>query len=379
MSSPLLQEDRLCVPFLDLQAVNAASVEALRAAASQVIQSGWYVRGKVCREFESEFADYCGVAHCVGVGNGLDALKLTLKAWRILGEINPGAEVIMPAQTFVATALAVVESGLTPVFVEANPETYLVDVDSVRSAVTERTQCVIAVHLYGQPADMAELRQLCQSQRIKLLEDAAQAHGARYQGRRCGGLADAAAFSFYPTKNLGALGDGGAVTTNDLALADCIRSLGNYGSSQKYVHEHQGCNSRLDELQAALLRVKLPNLDSENERRRAVASRYLSEIVNPHIGLPKLAVGRDPVWHLFVVRTDNRDAFQAHMQECGVQTAVHYPVPPHQQAALSGAYQVSLPTTERLHRQVVSLPISPVHRDAAITAVIKAVNDFRSA
>ncbi len=370
------QAEHTTIPFLDLAAVNAASMPELEAAAQEIIRSGWYILGESCEQFEKQFADYCGADHCIGVGNGLDALALTLRAWLILGDISPGAEVIVPANTFIATVLAVVDCGLTPVLVEPSPETFLVSTETVREAVTERTGAVIAVHLYGQPTDMEDLAAFCSARQIRLLEDAAQAHGAQHRGRRCGSLGDAAAFSFYPAKNLGALGDGGAVTTNSAELADCVRQLGNYGSSSKYVHVYPGRNSRLDPIQAAMLSLKLRHLDAANQARRTIAERYRAEISNPGVRLPDVTEDCEHVWHLFVVRVTDRQAFQNHMLSAGVQTAVHYPIPPHQQAAFPEWHGLSLPVTERLHREVVSLPISPVHSERDITTVIEAVNRY---
>lgn len=368
----------ITVPFLNLQDVNRPYMGEMAAVAEQIIQSGWYIRGSACTTFERQFADYCGVEHCVGVGNGLEALTLTLNAWQILGKISPGSEVIIPGHTFIATALAVIDSGLTPVFVDVVDDTFLLSTNEVAAAITERTAAVVAVHLYGRPVDVDPLKQLCDANGLLLLEDAAQAHGAKYKGRRSGSLGDAAAFSFYPGKNLGALGDGGAVTTNDNELADCIRSLGNYGSAEKYVNIYAGRNSRLDDLQAAFLSIKLRHLDDDNEHRRRVASRYAKEITNPAVCLPTCVRGLEHAWHLYVVRVQSRHRFQKHLEQQGIATSVHYPIPPHKQVAFPALQHISLPTTEAMHREVVSLPISPAITEPQVQAVIDAVNLYRT-
>ncbi len=365
------------VPFLDLGAVNAPYAAALQASAARVIDSGWYIRGEACQQFESEFAAYCDVRHCVGVGNGLEALSLVFQAWKVMGRLRDGDEVIVPAHTFIASILAILEAGLKPVLVEPYAETFLINVDLARKAVTERTKAILPVHLYGQCADMDAIDALAQSFGLLVLEDAAQAHGARYNGRRAGSLGHAAGFSFYPGKNLGALGDGGAVTTVDKDLAECVRALGNYGSHVKYENLYQGNNSRLDEIQAAILSVKMAHLDNDNERRRQIATRYLKEISNSDVILPSVAKTNEHVWHLFVVRVLDRDRFQQHMGAQNIQTAVHYPIPPHQQRAFPEWSSLCLPVTEGLHQSVVSLPISPALSDFAVDRVIRAVNEFK--
>lgn len=321
------------VPFLDLRAVNARYADELKAAAVRVIDSGWYVLGQELAAFEDEFASYCGTTHAVGVGNGLDALALILRGYRELGVLREGDEIIVPANTFIATFLAISQNQLVLVPVEPDPITFNLDPAKVEKAIGPRTRAIIAVHLYGQLADMQALQTLAHRYGLLLIEDAAQAHGASAQGRRAGAFGDAAAFSFFPTKNLGALGDGGAVTTSDARLVERIRALRNYGSEVKYHHLCQGVNSRLDEMQAAFVRVKLGYLEEEITLRRAVAQRYLQGIDNPLIVLPTLVAEQQHVWHLFVVRSPQRDALQKHLLQQGIQTQIHYPVPPHRQPA----------------------------------------------
>jgi dTDP-4-amino-4,6-dideoxygalactose transaminase len=367
------------IPFLDLLAVNARDREALIAAFTRVLDSGWYVMGKELEAFEREYAAYCGTRHCVGIGNGLDALTLTLRAWRELGVLAPGDEVIAPANTYIATLLAITENGLTPVLVEPDPATCNVDARCIEQHLGARTRAILPVHLYGQTADMTAINVLAQQLQLKVLEDCAQAHGARHAGVRAGALGDAAGHSFFPSKNLGALGDGGAVTTNDDALADTLRALRNYGSHRKYENILKGVNSRLDELQAALLRVKLTRVDEDNQRRREIARRYLGEIRQPQITLPVVGANNEPVWHVFVIRTPARDALQSYLNLAGIVTLIHYPLPPHQQPAYREWHSRSYPVTEAIHREVLSLPISPVMSDQQVSAVVAACNAWRGA
>jgi dTDP-4-amino-4,6-dideoxygalactose transaminase len=367
----------MSVAFFDLKAINARYAEALKAAAARVIDSGWYVLGDELAAFEQAFAAYCGVPHAIGVGNGLDALALIFRAYRELGALREGDEVIVPANTFIATFLAASQSGLRPVPVEPDPASFNLDPSRVEAAIGPRTRAIVAVHLYGQLADMPALADLSQRHELLLIEDAAQAHGATLDGRKAGALGDAAAFSFFPTKNLGALGDGGAVTTRDVTLAHRIAALRNYGSETKYHHLFQGVNSRLDEMQAALLQVKLAYLDDEITRRRYVARRYREAIRHPAIGLPQVAREEAHVWHLFVLRCRQRDALQRHLLAHGIHTQVHYPVPAHRQPAYAPLHHLALPVTEALHAQVLSLPMGPALDDAAIDAVIAACNAFR--
>ena len=364
------------VPFLSLKEVNAQHADELKAAVARVIDSGWYVLGEELAAFEHEFAAYCGVRHALGVGNGLDALSLILRGYKELGAIADGDEVIVPGNTFIASFLAITENRLVPVPVEPDPITFNMDPARVEAAIGPRTRAIMAVHLYGQLADMTALTALAQRRHLLLIEDAAQAHGAMSDGRKAGALSDAAAFSFFPTKNLGALGDGGAVVTNNTALAERIAALRNYGSAAKYHHLYKGLNSRLDEIQAAMLRVKLKYLDEGIAWRRRVACRYRDGICHPHIQLPVVAHEEQHVWHLFVVRCSRRDALQQHLQAHGIQSQVHYPVPPHRQPAYATLSNASLPLTEQLHDEVLSLPMGPTLSDAAVERVIEACLAF---
>lgn len=360
------------IPFLDLKNINLQHREVLHAALDRVLDSGWFILGKETELFEKEFASYCGTRHAVGVGNGLEALHLVLRAW----DIGPGDEVIVPSNTYIATWLAITYTGAQLVPVEPDEVTYNIDPAMIEAAITPRTKAIIAVHLYGQPAAMDKLMALAGKRSIQVLEDAAQSHGARLHGRRCGSLGDAAAFSFYPGKNLGALGDGGAVTTDDDQLADRLRVLRNYGSRLKYRNEVIGYNSRLDELQSAFLRAKLPFLDAENSRRAAIAATYSEAFKEtPGLVVPHVAQGCEPAWHLYVVRHRERDAVAKSLAELGVGTMVHYPIPPHVQAAYANLQLAkgSYPISERLHDEVLSLPIGPTQTDVDTQAVIEAV------
>ncbi|MFK2931809.1 DegT/DnrJ/EryC1/StrS family aminotransferase [Dyella agri] len=364
------------VPFLDLKEVHADYADELKAAAARVIDSGRYVLGEELAAFEREFAAYCGVRHAVGVGSGLDALALILRGYMGLGALAEGDEVIVPGNTFIASFLAISGSRLVPVPVEPDPATFNLDPACVAAAIGPRTRAIMAVHLYGQLADMPALAGLARRHGLLLIEDAAQAHGAASEGRRAGAFGDAAAFSFFPAKNLGALGDGGAVVTGDARLARRVAALRNYGSEVKYHHLFQGVNSRLDEIQAALLRVKLRHLDDDIALRRRVAQRYREGIRHPQIVLPKVVHEEQHAWHLFVVRCRSRDALKQHLQARGVQTQVHYPVPPHHQPAYAELRDVRLPVTERLHEEVLSLPLGPSLGEVAVECVVDACNAF---
>ncbi|MCC4595614.1 DegT/DnrJ/EryC1/StrS family aminotransferase [Xanthomonas campestris pv. phormiicola] len=368
----------MSVPFLDLRALNARYADELKAAAARVIDSGWYVLGEELAAFEREFAGYCGTAHAIGVGNGMDALSLILRGYRELGRLREGDEVIVPGNTFIASFLAISENRLQPVPVEPDPISFNLDPACVERAIGPRTRAIMAVHLYGQLADMAALRVLARQHGLLLIEDAAQAHGARLHGRHAGSFGDAAGFSFFPGKNLGALGDGGAVATDDAALAAQIRMLRNYGSDIKYRHLVQGVNSRLDEMQAALLRVKLNHLDADIARRREVAQRYRARIVHPLIQLPQVADEARHAWHLFVLRCARRDALQRHLLASGIHCLVHYPLPPHRQPAYAALSGCSLPLCEQLHREVLSLPIGPTLDADAVEQVIAACLAFEA-
>ena len=360
------------IPFLDLKQINAPHQEAIEEAVQRVVRSGWYILGNELSTFEEAFAGYCEGTHCLGVANGLDALQLILQAY----DFPRGSEIIVPANTYIASVLAVSFLGLTPVWVEPDPVSMLIDPVQVKERITDKTKAIMAVHLYGRSCDMTSLRQIAQRYDLKLIIDAAQSHGARHRGQRGPTLGDAAAFSFYPTKNLGALGDAGAVVTSDAMLAERIRSLRNYGSSQKYRNDYQGINSRLDEIQAAVLNVKLPHLDAENARRRQLARRYLEGITLSGLTLPSADQIEDDVWHLFVVRHPRREAFITYLLEKGIQTNVHYPLPIHKQKAYQEYQHVPLPLTEQIHREVVSLPLNHVLTDGEVDYIIESINQF---
>ncbi|MGO4716390.1 DegT/DnrJ/EryC1/StrS family aminotransferase [Bradyrhizobium sp. 2TAF24] len=363
------------VPFLDLTVQHRAIRDDLVAAATSVIDSGWYILGNEVQAFEREFAEYCGVKHCIGVGNGLEALQITLRAMNV----GPGDEVIVPSNTFIATWLAVTGVGATIVPVEPDPQSHNLDPAALEQAITPRTKVIIPVHLYGHPADMDPINAVAQRHGLKVIEDAAQAHGALYRGRKAGSLGHAAGFSFYPGKNLGALGDGGAVTTDDDALADQIRLIRNYGSKKKYEHLVQGCNSRLDELQAALLRVKLRTLEQGNAVRRAIADQYIAELANRGIEVVEPLADTVSSWHLFVVSAADRERLRTHLQDHGVETMIHYPVAPHLQPAYAGQNHNgrTFPIAERLQNRVLSLPLFPGMTGQQVEQVLGAITAWR--
>ncbi|MBS0335293.1 MAG: DegT/DnrJ/EryC1/StrS family aminotransferase [Proteobacteria bacterium] len=359
------------IRFLDVRALHLRHRAGLHEALDRVLESGNFIQGAQLEAFEREFAAYCGAGHCVGVGSGLDALHLTLRAWGI----GPGDEVIVPSNTYIATWLAVTHAGATPVPVEPRLDTYNMDPERVGAAITPRTRAIIAVHLYGQPADMDPINAIARERGIKVMEDAAQAHGAAYKGRRAGSLGDAAGFSFYPSKNLGALGDGGAVVTNDAALAGRLRSLRNYGSAIKDRNEHIGFNSRLDELQAAFLRIGLASLEEDNARRSALAARMLSGMADSGLVVPVVPEWAQPAWHRFVVRHPARDDVMRRLAAAGVETMVHYPIPPHLQPAYAQTplAHACLPVSERIHREVFSLPLYPSMDEAGVDRILAAL------
>jgi dTDP-4-amino-4,6-dideoxygalactose transaminase len=360
------------VPFLDLKAVNHELKSELEAAFQRVLDSGWFVMGPELEALEIEFADYCGVDYCVGVGNGLEALHLLLRAY----DIGPGDEVIVPSNTFIATWLAVSHCGATPVPVEPVIETHNIDPLRISAAITPRTRAIMPVHLYGQPADMDLINEIANRHGLIVIEDAAQAQGARYKGRRAGSLGHAAGTSFYPGKNLGALGDGGAILTSDRAIADKVRRLRNYGSEIKYQYELIGFNSRLDELQAALLRVKLSVLDEWNKNRRQVAQRYNQLLGGADITLPFIPYFMEPVWHLFVIRSKKRDLLKASLSQQGIDTVIHYPIPPHKQVCYSDSAKYNLPIADKLASEVLSLPMSPTLKEDEIEKVCRVLRGF---
>jgi dTDP-4-amino-4,6-dideoxygalactose transaminase len=366
------------VKFLDLKGINLQYESELMEAFHRVLHSGWFIKGKELEQFEKDFATYCGVKHCIGVANGLDALILIIEAYKIMGIFKDGDEIIVPSNTYIASVLAISRNNLVPVLAEPDEETFNLNPLEVERLITPKTRAVLAVHLYGQTADMRPLQEICAKHNLKLIEDAAQSQGAKYRGIRAGALGDAAGFSFYPGKNLGALGDAGAITTNDDQLAQVILALHNYGSKVKYENLYAGVNSRLDELQAALLRVKLGYLDEENAKRNIVAQQYLKGINNPLIMLPNVASYGEHIWHIFAVRLKSnlRDVFRDYLAEQGIQTVVHYPIPPHKQQAYRALNNESFPIAEAIHKDVISLPISPVITHEEIHQVISACNAF---
>jgi len=365
------------IPFLDLKSINAQHEDDMLLAIKRVVNSGWYILGKEVEAFENDFAQYCGTKHCIGVASGLDALILILQAYKELGVMSDGDEVIVPANTYIASILAISKANLKPVLIEPDIKTFNIDPALIEAKITNKTKAILPVHLYGQSADMNPINTIAHKHNLRVIEDAAQAHGATYKGKKTGSLGDATGFSFYPGKNLGALGDGGAITTNDDKLTETLRALRNYGSHRKYHNIYKGTNSRLDELQAAILRVKLKYLDKENARRNEIADLYLSSIKNPDVILPKVASYGKHVWHLYVVQTKERDKFQRYLETKGVQTLIHYPVAPHKQQAYKELESMNLPITEQIHREVLSLPISQVMNNEQVCEVISAVNSYK--
>ena len=369
------------IPFLDLKAINAQYRDEIIEACTRVIDSGWYIGGQELAQFEQDFADYCGTQFAIGVANGLDALTLVLRVWIAMGKLKEGDEVIAPANTYIASILAITENNLIPVLVEPDITTYNINPDNIEACITSKTKVILPVHLYGQLADMPAIMDIAKLHNLLVLEDSAQAHGACLNGKRAGSWGDASGFSFYPGKNLGALGDAGAITTNDSELANTLRALRNYGSHEKYKNLYQGVNSRLDEMQAAILSVKLRYLDKEISHRRKLASAYLKGISNPDVILPiDIAISGDNntshVWHIFVIRCEQRDALQKYLMEQGIQTLIHYPIPPHQQQAYNALNELHLPISELIHAQVLSLPIGPTISMEDVEHIAQALNKF---
>lgn len=361
------------ISFLDLQKINSRHNAEFNEAILGVLDSGWYILGEAVKHFEEAFATYCETKHCIGVANGLDALILILRAYGY----GPGDEIIVPSNTYIASILAISAVGATPILVEADLNTYLIDPSNIEEKITKNTKALMLVHLYGQACKMDEINHIANKYNLKIIEDSAQAHGACYKNKRVGNLGDASGFSFYPGKNLGALGDGGAITTNDDKLAETLRALRNYGSHKKYENLYKGMNSRLDELQAALLSVKLKYLDADNQRRREISQTYRKEINNPKIILPSVYESEEAhVWHLFVIRSTERNKLQEYLQNKGIQTVIHYPIPPHQQQAYAEWNHLKFPITEQIHEQVLSLPISPVMSNSDVEKVVETVNKF---
>ena len=361
------------IKFLDLHKINERFRAEFDAKIKSVLDGGWYLQGKENDQFSADFAAYCGTKYALGVANGLDALNLIIKAYGF----GPGDEIIVPANTFIATILAISENGCTPVLVEPDINTYNINPDLIEEKITPKTKAIIVVHLYGQAVQMDKIWKLAEKYNLKIIEDAAQAHGAMYQGRRTGNLGDAAGFSFYPGKNLGALGDSGGITTNDEKLYNKIKAIANYGSDRKYHHIYKGVNSRLDEIQAGLLDIKLKYLDKDNARRREIAEYYRKNIKNPLITLPKTYDEMAHVWHVFVIRTPERDRLQKYLEEKVIQTNIHYPTAPHHQGAYQEWKDLSLPITEKIHREVLSLPMSPVLTDEEVKTVVETLNEWK--
>ena len=370
------------IPFLDLKGINAQYREELLEACTKVIDSGWYVQGTEHKEFEKEFAAYCGTIYAIGVANGLDALTLIIRAYKEIGVMKEGDEIIVPSNTYIASILAISENNLVPVLVEPNITTYLLDPAEIEEKITVKTKAIMPVHLYGQTCEMDAINSIAKKHNLKIIEDSAQSHGAYYKDKRSGNLGDASGFSFYPGKNLGALGDGGAVTTNDQELAETIKALVNYGSHKKYKNLYKGINSRLDEMQAAMLRIKLRHLDKETKHRREIAAYYLENIKNPNIILPiqnskfKIQNYKNHVWHVFVIRTPNRDALQKYLLNNGVQTLIHYPIPPHKQKAYKEWNDESYPISVQIHAEVLSLPISGIQKQEDTIRIVKLINNW---
>ncbi len=366
------------IPFLSLKDITAKYADEIHEAILRVVDSGWYLQGKENEQFEKHYAEYIGSRHAIGCANGLDALIWIFRAYIEMGIMQPGDEVIVPANTYIATILAITENGLKPVLVEPNIHTLQIDDSLIEAAITPRTKAICIVHLYGQCAYTEKIGELCKRYNLKLVEDNAQAHGCRFNsGSRTGSIGDAAGHSFYPGKNLGALGDAGAVTTNDEELARTVRALANYGSSRKYVFDYTGRNSRLDEIQAAVLDVKLKHLDEDLELRKSVAKYYVEHITNPKIILPEINNWDAHVFHLFPIRCAERDALQAYLTEQGVQTVIHYPIPPHKQQCYKGWNNLSLPITEQIHNEELSLPMSPVLTNEDLEMVVKILNTWK--
>ena len=360
------------IPFLSLKATNQIYESQIEKIVTEILSSGWYILGEKLKQFETEFAEYCGVKHCIGVANGLDALTIILKA----SDFPPNSEIIVPANSYIATILSVSNANLIPVPVEPNLNDYLIDYQVIEQAITSKTKAILVTHLYGKCCEMDKINALAHKHNLKVFEDAAQAHGAIYKTKKAGNLSDGAGFSFYPSKNLGAMGDAGAITTNDDALANRIKALRNYGSSEKYVFDYQGYNSRLDEIQAAILTIKLPNLEAENAYRKKIAKRYLTEINNTKIILPPDDTVDNDAWHLFVIRTNNREKLRSFLIERGIATDIHYPIAPHKQLAYQAWKNYPLPITEQIHEEVVSLPLNTILTETEVSYIIENVNQF---
>lgn len=365
------------IKYCDLKRINDSYGQRLSEAARRVVESGWYISGNELRNFEEEFAKYCGCRHCIGTGNGLDALTIIMRAYIEMGEMQRGDEVIVPANTYIASILAIIEAGLRPVLCEPSWSSCNIDPERAEALISSRTKAIMAVHLYGRCADMESISGIAERHSLIVIEDSAQAHGAEQNGRRTGSMGNAAGFSFYPGKNLGALGDGGAITTNDDRLAETARAIANYGSHKKYINTFKGVNSRLDEIQAAILTEKLQSLDRDNDARRRIAMMYDSGIENPLVAKPVIGNIKEHVFHIYPIFSKERERLQKHMERCGIETLIHYPVPPHRQAALKEYGHLELPITERIHNEELSLPCNQAMTDGEVARVIEAVNSFR--
>lgn len=366
------------VSFLDIKKINDQYQHDLKKACEKVIDSGWYIQGKEVKDFEEKFSDFCGSKHCIGVANGFDALSLTLRAWKELGMLREGDEIIVQANTYIASILSITENNLTPILVEPDESSYNLNPKTIEKEINKRTRAILPVHLYGRISPMPEIMNIAKKYNLLVLEDCAQAHGAEIQGKKAGSWGDAGAFSFYPGKNLGALGDAGAVVTDSSDLADTIRTIGNYGSHKKYENLFQGVNSRLDEIQAAMLNVKLKYLVKQIEQRQKIAEIYLNNMKNTHISKPEANTAMNNVWHLFVIRTKFRKKLQNWLKLNEIGTLIHYPIPPHKQRAYENLNIKSLPLTERLHNEVLSLPMDPTLSEQEVYSVIDAINSFKN-
>lgn len=362
----------LNIPFLDLKLINQPYENAINETLQKRVASGWFILGEEVRKFENDFAKYCGTKHCIGVANGLDALVLLLKA----SDFPKNSEIIVPSNTYIASILAISLAGFKPVLVEPDLETYLIDPKQIEAKISKKTKAILVVHLYGKCCEMSEIVKIAQQYNLKIFEDSAQSHGAVYENKKAGNLSDGAGFSFYPTKNLGAMGDAGAITTNDDFLAERIKSLRNYGSGKKYVFDFQGMNSRLDEMQAAILNVKLGSLNDENKFRQNIANKYLCEIKNKKVILPSTQTAMQDAWHLFVVRVAEREKFRNYLSEKGIGTDVHYPIPPHKQLAYKEWNNQSFPISEKIHNEIVSLPLNIALQENEINYIIEKVNKY---
>lgn len=375
-NNPATSRRKSMIPFLNLKKINALYRDELIQVITDVIDSGWYIKGSQVEAFEREFSNYCGTKYTIGVANGLDALILILRAYKELGFLKDGDEIIVPSNTFIASILSISENNLIPVFVEPNINNYLIDSSKIEEKITSKTKAIMPVHLYGQTCEIDKINNIAKNYNLKVIEDSAQAHGAYYGKKRAGNLGDAGGFSFYPGKNLGALGDAGAITTNDKELAQCLNVLGNYGSQKKYENTYKGINSRLDEIQAAILRVKLRHLDNEVNSRRKIANYYLDHITNKNIILPASRSVDNHVWHLFVIRTDKRDQLQTYLSDNGIQTLLHYPIPAHKQKAYLEMSNESYPISEHIHDKILSLPISGIQGAKDTSEIVSVINDF---